>query len=188
MSKTPRCRQMLRGELWLVRCGGRFRISARELSAGARAGEATVASVRKPAPASHSRRSSGASQREQRCLTCSSVRRSGWCVSCVCKWPASCFQKRRAPVGDWGIYLSGRATKCVLPINQGCGLNAVTCNILHAGSNKQAKAASGAGVCVCACFSFLPRCPKLKTHVAQLPASCFACSFCCLHDSSNLNL
>lgn len=33
-------------------------------------------------------------------------------------------------------------------------------------------------------FFFLPWCPKLKTHVAQ--SSACACSFCCLHDPSSL--
>lgn len=113
-----------------------------ELSAEARVGDGTVARVKKP-PQSFPEESRSIA-RERGCLTCSSVRRSDWCVSCFCKWLVSCLQKRRARVGDLGIYLFIWQTTQRITANQSRSSladysYAVACHILQAGKQQAIK-------------------------------------------------
>lgn len=72
------CWQMLRKELWLVRHGGCFRIPQRAVSRSAswRGGPSRLWRNL----LSHSQGNNGPAPGETGCLTCSSVRRSDWCV------------------------------------------------------------------------------------------------------------
>lgn len=104
------CWQMLRDELWLVRRGGCFRIPHRAVSRGAcwRGGLSRLCRNL----FGHSLRNKRPIAREQGCLTCSSVRRSDWCVSSHL-WMTP-FRRDALEFGDSGIYWFGRETKRTL--------------------------------------------------------------------------
>lgn len=90
----------------------------KELSAEAQVGEGTVASVQTPPQWFPEGQRSIA--REQGCRTCSSVRRSDWCVCCMCKW---LLKETRSSwtFRDLLICQSNTAYR-LLVINQGCRL------------------------------------------------------------------
>lgn len=192
-----RC-QMLRGDLWLVRRGGCFRIPRRAVRRRAswrgncRVSEeaSTVTAQGSNGPPSGSRDALHARQHADPTGvypasvndSCHACRRTHARVGRPGEWLIDCF-----------IYLatqrcsylrSVRMSTCSLQLCSGLKYSAWW-------KQQTVKTTSGARsvrMPVCCSFSSLPWCTKLKTHVAQLSASSCACSFCCLHDWSKIIL